>query len=178
MEADGKRAILKTFLPHYWIDQANTAAYAYTSAITASQLVEESIFRFCPVILQERMDSLCEIRAVFMGEACVAVEHNHAAGGRNHLDARTSSLPNRQLRRHTLPADVVGRCMRVMEKLSLVFGSFDFLLMPDGEYVFLEINPQGQWVWLDTECNELNLVSAFCDFIEHGSTTTEAMLKR
>ena len=178
LEGAGKRAILKTFLPHYWLDEADTPAYAYTSAITSSQLVEDSMFRVCPVILQERLDGVCEIRAVFMGQACAAVEHNHASSGRNHLDARTSALPDRNLKLHALPAKLVDRCVKLMESLSLVFGSFDFLLMPDGEYVFLEINPQGQWVWLDSECKALNLVSAFCDFIEHGTTTTEAMLKR
>lgn len=178
LEGAGKRAILKTFLPHCWLNEGDTPAYAYTSAITAPQLVEDSMFRVCPVILQERMDSVCEIRAVFMGQACVAVEHNHASGGRNHLDARTSALRDRNLKVHALPAELVGRCVKLMASLSLVFGSFDLLLTPDGEYVFLEINPQGQWAWLDSECEELNLVSAFCDFIEHGSTTSEDMAKR
>lgn len=36
-----------------------------------------------------------------------------------------------------------------MTKLGLVFGALDFIIKPNGEYIFLEVNPNGQWLWLD-----------------------------
>jgi glutathione synthase/RimK-type ligase-like ATP-grasp enzyme len=36
-----------------------------------------------------------------------------------------------------------------MARLGLSFGALDFVLTPDGRFVFLEINPNGQWMWLD-----------------------------
>jgi glutathione synthase/RimK-type ligase-like ATP-grasp enzyme len=33
--------------------------------------------------------------------------------------------------------------------LNLQYGAFDFIEKPDGELVFLEINPTGEWAWLE-----------------------------
>jgi hypothetical protein len=40
-------------------------------------------------------------------------------------------------------------CIRLVKQLGLEFGAIDLILRPDGEYVFLEINPNGQWLWLE-----------------------------
>jgi glutathione synthase/RimK-type ligase-like ATP-grasp enzyme len=36
-----------------------------------------------------------------------------------------------------------------MRSLRLTFGAIDLVQTPSGEYVFLEVNPSGQWLWLD-----------------------------
>lgn len=180
IESEGKRAILKTFLPHHWdLQEAGESgvAYAYASSIRSAQLVEESMFRVCPVLLQEQVDCICEIRAIFMGEACVAVEYNHARPGREHLGVRHGTGAHDTTRIHPLPTDVQHLCVQLMKRLSLVFGSFDFLLTADRRYVFLEVNPQGQWVWLESACAELNLVHAFSDFVVHGRTSSAQLVK-
>jgi hypothetical protein len=33
--------------------------------------------------------------------------------------------------------------------MGLVFGCIDLILTPDNRYVFLEINPMGQWQWVE-----------------------------
>ena len=45
----------------------------------------------------------------------------------------------------TLPQDIKGKTLELMKRLGLRYGSLDMVVMPDGEYVFLEINPSGQW---------------------------------
>jgi glutathione synthase/RimK-type ligase-like ATP-grasp enzyme len=35
--------------------------------------------------------------------------------------------------------------------MKLNFGCFDFIVTPEGEYVFLECNPNGQWLWIEME---------------------------
>jgi D-alanine-D-alanine ligase-like ATP-grasp enzyme len=39
--------------------------------------------------------------------------------------------------------------MELMSRLSLAYGAIDLVLTPDGRYIFLEINPNGQWLWID-----------------------------
>ena len=36
-----------------------------------------------------------------------------------------------------------------MKALNLHFGAVDLVLTPDDQYYFLEINPNGQWLWLE-----------------------------
>ena len=51
---------------------------------------------------------------------------------------------------HILPNKIITLIDLFMRKISLKFGRLDFLF--DGkEYYFLEVNPNGQWAWLDLE---------------------------
>jgi D-alanine-D-alanine ligase-like ATP-grasp enzyme len=36
----------------------------------------------------------------------------------------------------------------VLDLLGLRYGAFDLVYTPDGEYVFLEVNPNGQWYFM------------------------------
>jgi hypothetical protein len=50
-----------------------------------------------------------------------------------------------------LPKNVADFCRRYLEKMSLHFGCFDMIVTPENEYVFLECNPNGQWLWIELE---------------------------
>ena len=53
----------------------------------------------------------------------------------------------------TLSEDLVAGIQGFMKAAKLTFGRLDFLLADDVAY-FLEINPNGQWAWLDLEGKE------------------------
>ena len=48
-----------------------------------------------------------------------------------------------------LPEIIRQRCIAVVHALGLNFGGLDLIVRPDGEYVFLECNPNGQWLWVE-----------------------------
>ncbi len=47
-----------------------------------------------------------------------------------------------------MPENVQVFCRKVLKNYSLHFGAFDFIKTKDNKYVFLELNPNGQWLWL------------------------------
>ena len=51
----------------------------------------------------------------------------------------------------SLPEKIEFFCRNYLKRLHLHFGCFDFIVTPDGEYVFLECNPNGQWRWIEDE---------------------------
>ena len=53
-------------------------------------------------------------------------------------------------------------------ELSINWGRADFLLV-EGQLVFLEINPNGQWVFLDPS-NKTGLLTSVAEYIETGDT--------
>lgn len=59
-------------------------------------------------------------------------------------------------------------CRALMKRLGLVFGCFDFIVTPAGEYVFLEINQMGQFLWIEEANPDFPLLQMFCDFITSG----------
>lgn len=48
-----------------------------------------------------------------------------------------------------LPTKVSNQCRTFLAQMGLNFGCFDFIVTPDDEYVFLECNPNGQWLWIE-----------------------------
>jgi hypothetical protein len=50
-----------------------------------------------------------------------------------------------------LPPRIADFCLRYLERMNLHFGCFDMIVTPQNEYVFLECNPNGQWLWIELE---------------------------
>ena len=48
-----------------------------------------------------------------------------------------------------LPERVSEACRDLVQRLGLAFGAIDLLQTTSEEYVFLEVNPNGQWHWLE-----------------------------
>ena len=48
-----------------------------------------------------------------------------------------------------IPDFVSDFCRKFLKRMKLNFGCFDFIVTPDDKYVFLECNPNGQWLWIE-----------------------------
>ena len=57
----------------------------------------------------------------------------------------------------------------LLGRLDLPFGAFDFAVTPDEEWVFLEINPNGQWGWIEDHTG-LHITDAIVDHLTVGVT--------
>ena len=62
-----------------------------------------------------------------------------------------------------MPDKVETFCQRFLRELGINFGCFDFIVRPDGEYVFLECNPNGQWGWIEEELGITDMTEAMVD---------------
>lgn len=120
-----------------------------------------------PGIFQELIDKAAEVRVTVMGRSVFAWEKRFDATAGLDVDW---SLISRGARHsvHQLPTPVAERCFEMMDRLDLVFACFDFALDRQGRHVFLEVNPQGQWLWGDTLCGELNQLEAMAEFLLSG----------
>ena len=87
------------------------------------------------------------MRITVIGDAVFAAEILSGATD-YHVDFRMT-MDVAEIRPHVLPDDVVDRLHRLMRSLRLVYGAIDMRLTPDGEYVFLEVNPAGQWQFVE-----------------------------
>jgi glutathione synthase/RimK-type ligase-like ATP-grasp enzyme len=65
---------------------------------------------------------------------------------------------------HALPDRVSELCIELVRSLDLNFGAIDLVLTPGGDYVFLEINPSGQWLWIE-ELTDLPISEAIVDIL-------------
>lgn len=50
---------------------------------------------------------------------------------------------------HKLPEEVEEKCRAFLERVECNFGCFDLIVTENDEYVFLECNLNGQWLWIE-----------------------------
>ena len=118
----------------------------YTSEIT--QMVSKDEAEFNINYLQNKIEKKCDVRATFVGHKCFAVAIDSQVLQETRIDWRNGE----HLLEHTpitLPHDIQEKCLKLMSNLCLNFGAIDFILDRQGNYVFLEINPNGQWAWIE-----------------------------
>jgi glutathione synthase/RimK-type ligase-like ATP-grasp enzyme len=121
----------------------------YTSKLLEEHLAELDDARWSPAIYQELVPKRFDIRVTIVGERLFAVAIDSQSDPAATIDWRQTTNP--QLPHHaiSLPESVRARLLAMMERLDLSFGAIDMVQTPEGEYVFLEVNPSGQWLWLD-----------------------------
>ena len=47
-------------------------------------------------------------------------------------------------------------------------GAFDFVITPDDEWIMLEVNPAGQWLWLEHEAG-VPIAAALANLLADGA---------
>jgi len=105
--------------------------------------------QYAPVILQEYVAKSIEIRVTVVAGAVFAAEIHSQRLPSTIVDWRQNELADVPHAPHSLPRPVEQKCVRLVRELGLAFGAIDLVLTPGGQYVFLEINPNGQWLGIE-----------------------------
>lgn len=126
----------------------------YTSEIGEEHRDVLTRISSCPVLFQEKVAKSVDIRLVVVAEEMIGVAmKGFDSEGRQRLDIRRDAMRDVEYSIVDVPAVVCAAINRIMKEYGLVFGAFDFAIREDGEWVFFELNPNGQWAWLDLEAN-------------------------
>jgi glutathione synthase/RimK-type ligase-like ATP-grasp enzyme len=142
----------------------------YTQIVSRRDIGYADAIRFSPVLFQAYVPKQVELRVTVVGQQVFAAEihsqqSNHTKHDwRRYDDFETPHYP------HDLPRDVSRLCVQLVERLGLCYGAIDLILTPENEYVFLEINPNGQYLWIET-LTGLPISDALCDLLATGKPT-------
>lgn len=125
--------------------------FVYTSAIQAADLEHLDGLAYAPMLFQERVAKRLELRVAYVGGRCFAGAIDASASARGSVDWRRAEAHECRWLLATLPDGVQAGLRRLMDALGLGFGAIDLIHTPDGEYVFLEVNPSGEWGMLERD---------------------------
>jgi len=151
---NGKHTIMPSVAP---ISPRDLASYSST-------------FPFSPIIIQEKVKSTDEIRIFVFGRTVFA-----ASLGFSNLDGELdwrrfhSTLDIKLIE---LPERFRQQIFELMDALGLTSGAFDFILNESNEYVFLEVNSCGQWIWMEID-DSIPILDAFSQFLISGDPRFE-----
>ncbi|MGV9773107.1 MvdC/MvdD family ATP grasp protein [Streptosporangium sp. NPDC003464] len=125
------------------------ARYLFTALVPRRRLSGRHRLRHAPAMLQPNVAKAYELRVTVVGERVYAARIDSQASRLTSLDWRHYDDPKVGYSAYDLPPDVADRCVRLVAGLGLTFGALDFIVTPDGRYVFLEINVNGQWAFVE-----------------------------
>lgn len=58
--------------------------------------------------------------------------------------------------------------------MGLCYGAIDMVVTPDERYVFIEINPNGQYLWVE-QATGLPISDAICDLLINGTLINQSV---
>lgn len=102
-----------------------------------------------PYLFQELIPKVSDIRATVIGHQVFAVRIDSQANEHTKTDWRRGHPGELDHTPVDLPEDVSERCVSLCRRLGLHFGAIDLAQRPDGGYTFFEVNPNGQWAWVE-----------------------------
>jgi len=128
---------------------------AMTQRLPSNYINQFETFANFPMTYQSEIEKNYDIRVVVVGckifaTAIYSQEYEETA-----IDWRMGDLIEIPLRHEKikLPNSLEKKCKKLVDHFSLQYSSMDFVLGKDGKYYFLELNPNGQWAWIEQLVN-------------------------
>ena len=144
--------------------------YAKKTPAASLRKVPAAAFSQTVSFVQEYIEKAFELRVTVVGEEVFACKIDSQAQQEEtgRIDWRQGYEYGLRQEAYALPDSVASQCVAFLRRMGLNFGCFDFIVTPSGEYVFLECNPNGQWLWIELAVG-LKISEAIADFLQNPS---------
>lgn len=105
----------------------------------------------CPTYFQKFINKTTDIRVTVIGNKVFPAQILSQDFNETKVDWRKGDRIKLKYERIELPEKITKQCIQLTKKLGLNFGAIDFVKDDMNNYIFLEINPNGQWAWIEKQ---------------------------
>ncbi|MGH2664296.1 MvdC/MvdD family ATP grasp protein [Flavobacterium sp.] len=116
-----------------------------TTLIEETDLDNLDTLGYCPMIFQRNIAKAYELRIIYVDGVFFTGKINAETSVKGKTDWRVADDVSLAWEPYVLPEEIGKRLTVMMKKMELFFGAIDMIRQKDGQYVFLEVNPQGEW---------------------------------
>ncbi|PIV33233.1 MAG: hypothetical protein COS34_08870 [Lysobacterales bacterium CG02_land_8_20_14_3_00_62_12] len=160
-----EKVVHKPLVGHVWSEDGRCYS-SYTSSVKSAELPADAMLRAAPGIFQCQVPKSHEVRAQFLGDTCLAISIDSSRLDYGEFDWRRAQRSLGFAPAIQLPPAVHKACRDLMRTFGIVCGAFDFIVTPEGEWIFLEVNEGGQFLFLETLSPGIPVLDAYCSFLE------------
>jgi len=156
------RIITKILIPSPILDHV-----IYTQMVSENDLQHIDSVRLCPSIFQAYIEKKHELRITVVGDKIFCAKINSQENQETAVDWRRKPKLNDysvRMEESQVPKSVSEKIKFFMKMIGLQYGCIDMIVTPSGEYIFLEINPSGQWYFVQLQ-TEMKIASAIVDLL-------------
>jgi glutathione synthase/RimK-type ligase-like ATP-grasp enzyme len=127
-----------------------STAAIYTNRVSSDYLRKKAgNISSAPIIAQEYISKMLELRITVVGNRVLTCAIHSQDSERTKEDWRRYDFDNVKHEQYELPSDIRFKLLDFMKRCGLSFGAIDMIITPVGRYVFLEVNPSGQFGWIE-----------------------------
>lgn len=121
-----------------------------TTEVPLSRLLGDSdAISRCPVLFQELIPKRVDLRIIVLQGELFAFEIDSQDDELAKIDVRGRAPHLLRHQVHELPLAVANSVREFVRVQGLIFSAMDFVIDAAGNYIFIENNPNGQWLWLE-----------------------------
>ena len=160
--------VYKPLCSNFWFEE-NQVKVAYTARVKNASLPDNKSLQQLPGIFQKEIKKKYELRITCFGNYIVAAKLHSQVHPDGIVDWRAIRSGPLLIEKYTLPLDLEKKIIKFMHEIGIVFGSFDFIVTPNDEYVFLEVNEQGQFLWIEEYNPDFKMLDIFVNFMINRS---------
>lgn len=140
--------------------------FLYSERFSHEELLEKSLaIHGCPIFAQEYVEKHYEHRVMVIGNRVLDCRIDSQRSEATKVDWRHYDFANVAHVQVELPRRVQENLLRFMREVGLQYGAIDLIETPEGEFVFLEVNPSGQWGWV-ADLAGLPITEAVAEMLE------------
>lgn len=121
----------------------------YTVELTADKMDFLGSISLSPVCLQRKIEKKFELRVTIVYPKVFSCRIDSQVTPRTKVDWRRYDTRNTPHSIFQLPFDIEEKLLAMMRIYNIHFAAFDLIVTPKEEIVFLEMNPNSQWVWIE-----------------------------
>ena len=104
----------------------------------------------CPILFQELIPKVLDVRVTMIDGVIIATGMKASDNdGSQRLDIRRNNMSDVEYSSLVMPEKVSAALSSFVQSYGLRFAAIDFGITDAGEWIFFELNPNGQWAWLD-----------------------------
>jgi len=128
--------------------------YGQGTRVVDKPIILQMAETFAPTLIQEYIEKRYEVRTFFFNDRFYSMAIFSQQNEKTSTDYRSydEENPNRYIP-FKLPSNILSCIKKFIQEKDINTGSIDFIVSPDNDFYFLEINPQGQMDWVSTSCN-------------------------
>ncbi|HZA70249.1 MAG TPA: hypothetical protein VE548_11175 [Nitrososphaeraceae archaeon] len=121
----------------------------FTTKVTKEDLHYLNNLVYTPCMFQEYIPKKIKLRVTIIGDTIHAAEIHSQLSEKTKYDWRNyDDFKKTPYVKTKLPIKTSQKLLQLMKIMNLEFGAVDLIQSPDDEMVFLEINPNGRWWWI------------------------------
>lgn len=136
-------------------------------ALTRDDLAALQTVEPIPCQVQQRIPKARELRVTIVGRQVFTAAVTPFTDSGELLDWRGHEA-ELHWQAWDLARTEAQRCLALVESYGLRYGAIDLILTPEGDHVFLELNPAGQFLFVEHLVPNLKLGEAFAAYLADG----------